>query len=140
VLDEMGPRYRELTLPLVRGLVDERGQVVPSRRQVAGRVLSALASDRRLEEAVSEIDLSSGEDSIRILLRRPPLTFIVEEVDFTTRLAELVPLSEEIRTHFPSVDAVDLRFRGRVYLQLGPAEPLEDLPGLQEAPATAEGR
>jgi hypothetical protein len=141
VLDEMGPRYRELTLPLVRGLVDERGQVVPSRGLVAGRVLSALASDRHLEEAVSEIDLSSGEDSIRILLRRPPLTFVVEEVDFTTRLAELVPLSEEIRNLFPSVEAVDLRFRGRVYLQLGPPEPLEDgLPESQEAPVAAEGR
>jgi hypothetical protein len=126
---------------LVRGLVDERGQVVPGRRQLAGRVLSALASDRRLEETVSEIDLSSGAESIRILLRRPPLAFIVEEVDFMTRLAELVPLSEEIRDLFPSVDAVDLRFRGRVYLQLGASEPLEDgLPELLEEPAAAEGR
>lgn len=141
LLDEMGPGYRELTLPLVRGLVDERGQVVPGRRQLAGRVLSALASDRRLEETVSEIDLSSGAESIRILLRRPPLAFIVEEVDFMTRLAELVPLSEEIRNLFPSVDAVDLRFRGRVYLQLGASEPLEDgLPELPEEPAAAEGR
>jgi cell division protein FtsQ len=141
LLDEMGPGYRELTLPLVRGLVDEQGQVVLRRRQVAGRVLSALASDRRLEEAVSEIDLSAGEDSIRISLRRPPLTFVVEEVDFSKRLAELVPLSEEIRNIFPSVDAVDLRFRGRVYLRLGPPETIEDgLPEPPEAPVATEGR
>ena len=139
-LDEMGPGYRELTLPLVRGLLDERGEIVPGRRQLAGRVLSALASDRRLEAVVSEIDLASGAGSIRILLRRPPLTFIGGEADLMPRLAELVPLSEEIRDRFPSVDAVDLRFQGRVYLQLGPPELLEnDIPEPEE-PVAAGGR
>lgn len=141
LLDEMGPGYQDLTLPLVRGLVDEQGQVVPGRRQLAGRLLSELATDSRLEEAVSEIDLSSGADSIRVLLRRPPMTFIVAEGDFITRLDELVPLSEEIRNKFPSVEAVDLRFRGRVYLQFGTSEPLGDtLAESPEEPIAAEGR
>lgn len=140
LLDEMGPRYGELTLPLVRGLVDERGQPVSGRRELAGRVLSALATDNALESAVSEVDLSSGAGSIRVLLRRPPLTFLVGEPDFMSRLAELVPLSEEIRNRFPTVDAVDLRFQGRVYLQLGPSEVLAGDVPVPEEPVPAGGR
>jgi len=140
LLDDMGPRYGELTLPLVRGLVDERGQPVSGRRELAGRVLSALATDNALESAVSEVDLSSGAGSIRVLLRRPPLTFLVGEPDFMSRLAELVPLSEEIRNRFPTVDAVDLRFQGRVYLQLGPSEVLAGDVPVPEEPVPAGGR
>ena len=141
LLDEMGPGYRELTLPLVRGFLDEQGEFIPGRRPLAGRILSALASEPRLEEAVSEIDVSSGAESIRILLRRPPLTFVVEELDFLSRLAELVPLSEEILSVYPSVEAVDLRFRGHVYLQLGAPETLDDgISETTETPVVAEGR
>ena len=140
LLDEMAPGYRDLTLPLVRGLVDERGKLIPGRCQLAGRLLSALASDPSLEEVVSEMDVSSGAESIRIWLRRPPLTFIGGEADFITRLAELVPLSEEIRGRFPSVDAVDVRFQGRVYLQLGPDAILEEAVPDLEQPVVFGGR
>jgi cell division protein FtsQ len=116
-LDEMGPGYRDLTLPVVSGLTDERGEPVSGRRELAGRVLTALGTDDSLESAVSEIDVSAGADSIRILLRRPALAIICGEIDLVPRLREIVPLTEEIRSRFPAVDAVDLRFQGRVYLQ-----------------------
>ena len=117
-LDEMGPGYRDLTLPVVSGLADERGEPISGRRELAGRVLTALGTDDGLESTVSEIDVSAGADSIRILLRRPALAIICQETDLVPRLREIVPLTEEIRSRFPSVSAVDLRFQGRVYLQL----------------------
>ena len=139
-LDEMGPGYQDLTLPLVQGLVDQRGEEIPGRRELAGRLLSALSADDRLEFAVSEIDVSAGEDSIRVMLRHPALTFICDESDMVARLAESVPLGEEIRSRFPLVEAVDLRFQGRIYLQLGtPQTPVEEAPESEE-PVSVGGR
>jgi cell division protein FtsQ len=121
-LDEMGPGYADLNLPLVSGLIDDRGKPVSGRTGLAGRVLSALASDPRLESAVSEIDVSSGSGSIRILLRQPKLTILAGETSLASRLVEVLPLTEEIQRLFPTVEVVDLRFQGRVYLQLGSPE------------------
>ena len=126
-LDEMGPGYGDLALPVVSGLVDERGELRPGRRELAGRVLSALAADGRLESSVSEIDVSEGADSIRVMLRHPRLAIIGGEADLAFRLQEIVPLTEEIQNRFSSVDAVDVRFEGRVYLQLAPPEVSEDV-------------
>lgn len=121
-LDEMGPGYADLNLPLVSGLIDDRGKPVSGRTGLAGRVLSALATDPRLESAVSEIDVSSGSGSIRILLRQPRLTILAGETSLVSRLVEVLPLTEEIQRLFPTVEVVDLRFQGRVYLQLGSPE------------------
>ncbi|MEE8133885.1 MAG: hypothetical protein V3T56_02445, partial [Gemmatimonadales bacterium] len=43
------------------------------------------------------------------------------------RLREIVPLTEEIQNRFSSIDAVDVRFQGRVYLQLAAPEMSEDV-------------
>ena len=126
-LDEMGPGYGDLALPVVSGLTDQRGESLPGRSELAGRVLSALAADARLESAVSEIDVSGGADSIKVWLRHPPLAIIGGEVDLASRLQEIVPLTEEIQKSFSSVDAVDVRFQGRVYLQLAAPEISENV-------------
>ncbi len=117
-LDEMSPRYAELALPLVRGMSDENGRLVEVRAFLAGRVLEALAKEPRLAPAISEIDVSKEAGSIRVTLRHPPVTLLVIEEDLVDRLLEIVPLTEDITRYFPSVKAVDLRFQGRVYLQL----------------------
>ncbi len=123
-LDEMGPRYSGLTLPLVRGIADEDGRVLVDRQELAGRVLVALAEEERLESAISEVDISEGAGSILIRLRRPPLTILASEGDLVGRLTEILPLTEAILHRFPSLEVVDVRFRDRVYLRL-PAESSE---------------
>jgi len=117
-LDEMSSRYAELALPLVRGMSDENGRLVEARAFLAGRVLEALAEEPRLAPVVSEIDVSNDAGSIRVVLRHPPVMLLVREENLVDRLMEIVPLTEDITRHFPSVKAVDLRFQGRVYLQL----------------------
>jgi cell division protein FtsQ len=121
-LDEIGPRYADLAPPLVRGIADETGNVVVERTELAGRVLKALVGDERLESVVSEIDVSEGSGSVRIHLRHPPLTILLEEDDLVGRLREMLPLSEAILDRFPALLAVDLRYEGRVYLQLPPGD------------------
>jgi hypothetical protein len=122
-LDEMSLRYADLALPLARGLTDETGRLVPGRAELAGRVLAALAVDERLESTVSEVDVSEGAGSIRLHLRYPPLTVLVRGEDLVERLTKVLPLTEAILRRFPSVKALDLRFRGRVYLQIDAAVP-----------------
>jgi hypothetical protein len=119
-LDEVGPRYGDLAPPLVRGIADEAGVVVVERTELAGRVLIALSEDERLESAVSEIDVSGGVGSVRIHLRYPPITILMGEDGLVDRLREMLPLSEAIMDRFPALVAVDLRYEGRVYLQLAP--------------------
>lgn len=117
-LDEMGPRYAGLAPPLVHGLADAKGRLVANRPELAGRVLWVLARDERLEAAVSEIDVTEGAGSIKVHLRHPPLTLLVGEEDLAARLVEILPLAEGIFERFPALRAVDLRFEGRIYLQL----------------------
>ena len=118
LLDEAGPRYADLTPPLVRGLADERGVLIEGRSELAGRLLWALTQDERLESVISAIDVTEGAGSIKVRLRHPPLTVLVAEDDIVPRLTQVLPLMEGILDRFPSVAAVDLRYRGRVYLQL----------------------
>jgi cell division protein FtsQ len=117
-LDEAGPRYADLTPPLVRGLADGEGQLIAGRPELAGKLLWSLAHDKKLESAISAIDVAEGAGSLKVRLRHPPLTLLMAENDLVPRLAEILPLMEGILDRFPTVEAVDLRFRGRVYLKL----------------------
>jgi hypothetical protein len=122
LLDEMSARYADLALPLVRGMTNRKGMLVESRALLAGRVVKALAGEPRLASAVSEVDVSEEVGSIGISLRHPPIKVLVREEDLIERLMEIVPLTEDITHHFPSVRAVDVRFQGRVYLQVDAPE------------------
>lgn len=120
LLDELTPRYRDLPLPLVRGLARE-GSLSPERAALAGRVLAEVRRDPRLEGALSELDVAEGAAGLRLFLRNPPLGVLAREADLTARLSELLPLASELAARFPAMDEVDLRFRDRVYLRLAPA-------------------
>jgi hypothetical protein len=118
LLDEAGPRYADLAPPLVRGLTNGDGQLTEGRPELAGKLLWSLMHEEKLGSAVSEIDVAEGAGSLKVQLRHPPLTLLMAESDFVPRLAEILPLMEGILEKFPTVEAVDLRFRGRVYLKL----------------------
>lgn len=117
MLDEMGPSYSELALPVVRGLRTSDGRLVTERAELAGRVLATLATDERLERVVSELDVREGDDSIRVRLREPAITILASEKNLLARLVEVVPLANDLLQRFPEVVAIDARFEDRVYLQ-----------------------
>lgn len=120
LLDELTPRYRDLPLPLVRGL-SSGGVLAPERAQLAGRVLAALQRDPRLEAALSELEVTDGAAAVKLFLRNPPLAVLAREADLTERLSELLPLASQLAARFPTIDEVDLRFRERIYLRLAAA-------------------
>ncbi|MFQ5790671.1 MAG: cell division protein FtsQ/DivIB [Acidobacteriota bacterium] len=143
-LDEVGPHHASLALPLVRGVErppDADGMapaIEPERAGLAGRVLAAMEGDKKLKAAISEIDVSQGADSLLVRLRYPPLALLAAERDLVPRLKEILPLTEAILGRFPSVRAVDLRFKGRVYLKLGASHPEDTVEAVEAYGAAGE--
>lgn len=123
VLDQVSPFSHIAELPLARGLV-EGDRAAPEKLELAGSVAGEIESDPRLAALVSELDVAEGGRSIRIRLRSPSVTVLVSEEHMMARLREAVPLIEGVADRFPTLEVMDLRFRGRVYLRLAGDEPV----------------
>jgi cell division protein FtsQ len=103
-----------VNMPLLTGL-DGMG---PGQR--AGQVRAGLAILARLDSydadligSLSEIDLSRG-DRVTVRLNSEPAPLYLSREDITVNLDHYLALRADIRTRVPAVEAVDLRWRGRV--------------------------
>jgi len=64
VIDDYGPRYADLDLPVVDGLGPD---VDPARAALAGRLLGALEADPALAARVSQLNVANPHDAVVIL-------------------------------------------------------------------------
>lgn len=117
MLDQLSPRYDISKLVLARGLRDGDG-LDRERAALAGRLSAALASDSRLVNLVSELDVAGGQNSVLLRLRAPAVTALVAGDTMVERLRDVVPLLDGIHEKYAEIDVVDLRFSGRAYLRL----------------------
>ena len=117
LLDQLSPRYETGELVLARGLRED-ARISPQRLELAGRLAAALGRDERLAALVSEIDVRGGSQSVSLHLRAPPVTVLVSGNSMIARLGETAPLLDGIEENYARLEAVDLRFDGRVYLRL----------------------
>ena len=101
---------------LVRGLVDDDG-VVPARLAVAGQLASQIVGHAELSQAVSEIDLTHGAESVHLHLRQPALTVLVRHDSMLERLDEIIPLTPGLMSRFEDLETLDLRFARRAFLK-----------------------
>jgi cell division septal protein FtsQ len=118
VIGEYGPAHREIDLPVVDGLTDPTGRTlepVPERVQLARSCLTALESAPRLFERLSQVDVSNPHDAVVMLDDDPALLHLGNE-RFVERLQDYLDLRPTLRDRYRSVDYVDLRFDGRVYV------------------------
>lgn len=114
VIEELGPRFTDLDLPIVDGLSSGQGAVVDERRaDLASSLISALASDRGLAARVSQIGVGDPHDAVVLLDHEPTLIRLGEE-RFVERLRRWVDLAPTLRSHVPEFDYVDMRFEQRV--------------------------
>lgn len=135
ILDQLGAHHNSVNdLLVIRGIgSDERpgasvgsgGGVARGRAELAGRIASSIVAEPNLSRTVSELDVTSGPDSVRLHLRRPEITMLVSEESLPDRLLDVVPLLEDIMKVYPALELVDLRFRGRIYLRLHQPTPAE---------------
>jgi len=119
VIDEFGPNYSDLDLPIVDGLAtkgEEAESVDAARAALAGRLMSELASRPKLAAQVSQIDVTDSRNAI-VLLKGDTALLRVGDERFTERLQAYLDLMPALRERMPDIDYVDLRFDERVYVR-----------------------
>ena len=120
VIDEYGPQYADLDLPIVDGLAGAPrpgGPTIdPARAELAGRALRAIAAHPALARRVSQIDVSDARDAVVILDGDTALLHL-GDAHFAERLQSYVELAPALRARVPDIDYVDLRFDERVYVR-----------------------
>ena len=120
VVDEYGPAYADIDLPIVDGLAaspQEGGALVdPSRAEFAGRVIASLATRPELAKRVSQIDVSDLHNAVVILDGETALLRL-GETEIVERLQQYVDLAPALRERVTGIDYVDLRFDERLYVR-----------------------
>ena len=123
IIDQFGPNYAELDLPIIDGLAAAPGDNGPlideTRAALAGRVLASLQPRPDLARRVSEIDVSDARDAVLILKGDTALVRVGTE-QFAERLQSYLDLARALRERVAAIDYVDLRFDERVYVRPQP--------------------
>ncbi len=136
IIDEYGPRYADLDLPIIDGLSsdpqDETTDVY--RATLVRRLLEALRP-RRMAGQISQIDVSDARNAV-VLLEGDPTLIRLGNERFVERLQSYFDIAPALRERVPAIDYVDLRFDERVYVRPAKKRPA---PRARTVPAT-DGR
>ena len=119
VIDEFGPNYADLDLPIIDGLgatLDEDGSADEARAALAGRLMSELESRPGMAARVSQIDVSDRRNAI-VLLKGDTALLRLGEERFSERVQAYLDLMPALRERMPGIDYVDLRFGERVVVR-----------------------
>ncbi len=112
VIDEFGPRYAELDLPLIDGLT---GVDDDARAALAGRILADLQGRPDLAALVSQIDVSNDNDAV-VLLENDTALVRTGNDRFVERIQAYLDYAPRFREDTPEIDSVDMRFE-RVFVK-----------------------
>lgn len=120
IIDEFGPNYSALDLPLVDGLAAAPGgqglMLDPHRAGLAAKLLTSLQARPDLAQRISQIDVTDARDAA-VMLDGDTALVRVGDTDFAERLQSYLDLAPALRQRIPDIDYVDLRFGGRVYVR-----------------------
>ncbi len=120
VIDEYGPTYADIDLPIVDGLASvprSGGPLVDrARAELAGRLLSALQTRPDLEARVSQIDVSDARNGV-VILEGDTAMLRIGDRDFVERIQSYIDLAPALRERVMDIDYVDLRFDERLYVR-----------------------
>ena len=117
VIDEYGPRFADVDLPIIDGLsrgtqveVDER------RSRLAANLIRELDAEPDLASRVSQINVGDPHDAVVLLNDSPTLIHLGDE-RFVERLREYEFLAPTLRAHEPDIDYADMRFEQKVFIR-----------------------
>lgn len=120
IVDEYGPNYADLDLPIIDGLASRPGTGAPAvdetRARLAARLLVSLEARPDLAGKVSQIDVSDAHDAV-VILEGDTVLLRLGEQDFAERLQEYIDLGPALRERIAEIDYVDLRFDERLYVR-----------------------
>ncbi len=122
VIDQYGPQYGDLDLPIIDGLtastVDDGSSVDSARAELAARVVAAVRGRPDVARQVSQIDVADLHNAAVILSGDPAVIYVGDD-QFLQRLQSYIQLAPALRKRVPDIDYVDLRFDDRIYVRPG---------------------
>ena len=120
VIDEFGPAYHDLDLPVIDGLASmpQRGTPLVDERRTAlvARLLGDVAGHERLAARVSQIDVRDAHDAV-VLLDGDTVMLRLGDCDFAARLQGYLDIAAALKERVSAIDTVDLRFGERMYVR-----------------------
>ena len=141
VIDQYGPQYADLDLPIIDGLAvgaGDNGTTDEARAELAARVIAAIRGAPQLGRQLSQVDVSDVHDA-SVMLDGDPAVIRLGEDQFLPRLKSYLDLAAALRDRVPDIDYVDLRFDDRVYVRpLGKAAKTKNGESSRVAPTAAK--
>jgi cell division septal protein FtsQ len=131
IIDEFGPNYADLDLPIIDGLAAHStrfarsGQAAPdagglliddARAALAARLITSVQARPNLAKRLSQVDVTELRDAV-VILKGDTAMLRVGDDQFAERLQSYVDLVPALRERVPDIDYVDLRFDERVYVR-----------------------
>jgi cell division septal protein FtsQ len=119
VIDEYGPRYADLDLPILDGIGGRGGHddaaMNEQRAQLASRLLEDIRRKPELARRISQVDVSDPKNAV-VIVDKDTARIRLGEEQFVERLQSYVDLAPSLRDHVPVIDYVDLRYGERVFV------------------------
>jgi cell division protein FtsQ len=120
IIDQYGPQYADLDLPIVDGLSaapgDGGSMTDEPRAELAARVIAAVKSKPAIARRLSQVDVSDLHNAA-VILNGDPAVIQLGEDQFLARLQSYVDLASTLRERVADIDNVDLRFDERIYVR-----------------------
>jgi cell division protein FtsQ len=120
VIDEFGPTYADLDLPVIDGLAapPRGGEPLVDERRTAlvARLLGDVAGHAHLSSRLSQIDVRDMHDAV-VLLDGDTVMLRLGDRDFAARLQGYLDVAPALKERVAAIDSVDLRFGERMYVR-----------------------
>lgn len=118
-IDDYGPGYADLDLPIVDGLTSAAGSERigdQPRAELAARLIRSLRTKPAVARRLSQIDVTDLHNAAVIVVGDPAVIYVGED-RFLPRLESYFGLAAALRERVPDIDYVDLRFEDRIYVR-----------------------
>lgn len=118
VIDQYGPQYADLDLPIIDGLSAPPGGSMTDERRadLATRVITSLRAKPDVARRLSQLDVNDVHNATVILAGDPAVIELGED-QFLQRLQSYLELAPALRERVPDIEYVDLRFDERIYVR-----------------------
>jgi cell division protein FtsQ len=118
VIDDFGPRYADIDLPIIDGLSRTEAADPSSsvRAALVARALGSLSRRRDLLNRVSQIDVHDPRNAI-VILDDERTRVQLGDSNFAERLHSYLELAPALQSRVPDIDYVDLRYEPRVFVR-----------------------
>jgi cell division protein FtsQ len=143
VIDEFGPSYADLDLPIIDGLAQPPREGPPvvdqGRTALVARLLDDVSRHEQIAARLSQIDVRDGRDAV-VLLDGDTVMLRLGDRDFAARLQDYLDVATALKDRMSAIDTVDLRFGERMYVRPGRDDHAAAVPASRDAGGRSGGQ